>query len=193
MPSSDPRTIPFIIGELLALQPLTILDVGIGYGKWGVLAREYLDGWAGRVERSTWQIAVDGIEIWGPYAEAARQGGYYRNLFVGDAVEVLPTLDDYDVVLLGDVVEHLSRKDGERLLLAAKAKARRGLVASIPLGPGWLDNAVVGETPFEKHQAVWSRHDIQRLLGKPSGAIFLPSQRGEIGIFAWRNNGNGGE
>ena len=43
MPSSRPNTIPTVIHLVKQFQPKSILDVGIGFGKWGHLFREYTD------------------------------------------------------------------------------------------------------------------------------------------------------
>jgi hypothetical protein len=43
MPSSRPTTIPVVIHLLRQIRPRSILDVGIGFGKWGHLFREYTD------------------------------------------------------------------------------------------------------------------------------------------------------
>ncbi len=43
MPSSRPNTIPTVIHLVRQLKPKSILDVGVGFGKWGHLFREYTD------------------------------------------------------------------------------------------------------------------------------------------------------
>jgi hypothetical protein len=55
MGTSDAANIPFVVSELQRLQPQSILDVGMGFGKWGVLAREYLDVWGGRCRPADWR------------------------------------------------------------------------------------------------------------------------------------------
>ena len=47
--------------------PRTVLDVGAGYGKYGVLLREYLDP----------TPEVWGVEAWPPYVDAHRLAGIY--------------------------------------------------------------------------------------------------------------------
>ena len=43
MPSSRPNTIPTVIHLVRQIKPKSILDVGVGFGKWGHLFREYTD------------------------------------------------------------------------------------------------------------------------------------------------------
>jgi len=67
MPSSQIANISTITGWIAEIQPASILDVGVGFGKYGVLAREYTDVRAGRYRRGEWKVTIDGIEIYSPY------------------------------------------------------------------------------------------------------------------------------
>jgi hypothetical protein len=83
-----------------------ILDVGAGHGKYRVLLPEYDD--------------VDACEIWAPTIKIDRLHELYRTVFVCD-VHDLVTSDrwrelHYDVVVLGDVLEHLPRARAQRTL-----------------------------------------------------------------------------
>ena len=73
-----------------------VLDVGAGYGKYRVLLRVYPN--------------VDGCEVWEPTIEQERLRELYRDVVVGDVYDVV-TNDDwddrYDLVIMGDVLEHL--------------------------------------------------------------------------------------
>ena len=67
MPSSRPNTIPTVVHLLRQLKPQSILDVGVGFGKWGHLFREYTDiieaeHDPARYQRKNWRIRIDGIE-----------------------------------------------------------------------------------------------------------------------------------
>src|SRR5262245_23881925 len=72
MPSSRPNTIPTVIHLIRQLKPQSILDVGIGFGKWGHLFREYTDiheaeHEPARYERQNWRVRIDGIEGFARY------------------------------------------------------------------------------------------------------------------------------
>ncbi|MCI0745080.1 MAG: hypothetical protein L0Y58_06715, partial [Verrucomicrobia subdivision 3 bacterium] len=67
MPSSRPNTIPTVIHVVRQLKPASILDVGVGFGKWGHLFREYTDILEAehdpkRYQRRNWRVRIDGIE-----------------------------------------------------------------------------------------------------------------------------------
>lgn len=83
----------------------TILDVGAGQGKYGRLLPEYV---------------VDACEVWRPYVDEYRLRDVYREVFICDVREFVASAyfdaEVYDVVVLGDVLEHLPRADAEDLL-----------------------------------------------------------------------------
>src|SRR5439155_62198 len=64
---SPPNAIPTIVHLVRQLQPRSILDVGVGFGKWGHLFREYTDileaeHEPSRYDRENWQVRIEGIE-----------------------------------------------------------------------------------------------------------------------------------
>ena len=65
MPSSSPIHIPIVISIVRQMQPQSLLDIGVGFGKWGHLFREYLD--VCRIDmveethqRDHWRVRIDG-------------------------------------------------------------------------------------------------------------------------------------
>ena len=61
MGTSNWQNISYCVGVLRRLKPASVLDVGTGFGRWGVLCREFLDVWEGREARSLWQTRIEGI------------------------------------------------------------------------------------------------------------------------------------
>lgn len=151
MPSSRPATIPAVLELVMEWNPQSILDVGSGFGKWGVLFREYLDGWQGSMRERKHRI--DACEIHEDYTQATAQlyAHAYDKVYFSD-VRRLATLGEYDLVFLGDVLEHLPKEDGQKVLAATKAY----LVAT-PLKPS-AQGEVAGN-PSEAHVSVWTPED----------------------------------
>jgi len=167
MPSSRPNTIPAVIHLLRQIEPQSILDVGVGFGKWGHLFREYTDICESerepeRYQRQNWHVQIDGIE--GHEAYLTEMHRYlYNEIHVGDALDVLPTLGIYDLVFLGDVIEHLEKPDGERLLREALAHAGKAVIVSTPrflTGQG----PVCGNS-LEQHRCLWTEEDFLNYEG----------------------------
>jgi hypothetical protein len=136
--TSERWQIPHVLDVLVELQPHTVLDVGAGWGKYGVLTREYAP-----VTR------VDGLDVAPP-----RHPGY-DHFYVGDVREldtVLPAdAPRYDLALFQEVLEHLERADGWKVLDRLAARAARVLVTT-PLGYRAQENA---DLPFENHRSGW--------------------------------------
>ncbi len=62
MPSSHLYQINEILALIMATNPESLLDVGVGFGKYGFLSREYLELWDGREQYHDWKRRIVGIE-----------------------------------------------------------------------------------------------------------------------------------
>ena len=63
MPSSTYEQITAVVMYLERVMPMTVLDVGLGNGKLGFIARDLLDVIHGqRYKSDQWLVRVDGIE-----------------------------------------------------------------------------------------------------------------------------------
>lgn len=111
-------------------RPKSLLDIGVGFGKFGFLCREYLELWDGRNVYDDWQHRIDGIEVFEKYITPVHKK-IYDNIYIGDALSVLPGLDTtYDLVLLIDVIEHFTIEDGQRLLEICSSHSKACIVST---------------------------------------------------------------
>jgi len=120
MPSSRPEPIPYIANKLITIKPTSVLDIGIGFGKWGYLAREYCEIWqhintAESYKKEKWKTRIDGIEIFADYITPLQQE-IYTNIYVGDAIDILPNLDHYNFIIASDILEHMNGETGTKFL-----------------------------------------------------------------------------
>lgn len=146
------------LATIVERRPAAVLDAGIGFGLWGHLLRQYLDVWSGRIQREQWMTRIDGIEI-DPKRVQAHSHYLYDNVYIGDIRDEVPrraAATAYDVILFGDVIEHLPKDDGRRLLDAACELAADCVVLRIPLGDGWRRE---GREPPDHHQSRWYAGD----------------------------------
>jgi hypothetical protein len=158
MPTSVYKQIPDVIDAVLAVKPASVLEIGIGCGKYGVLLREYLDVWDHYLE--PWgqrHTRIDGIEIHEQYRGAA--WGAYDLVRVGDARTIISGMADceYGCVLIVDVLEHFEREDGLALLREMKRVAADGVVIALPSAPG--PTIEVWDNPHEIHRAQYTAED----------------------------------
>ncbi len=100
-------------------RPVSVLDIGPGVGTYAkLLAGQQLS-------------RITGVEIWEPYVETYRLHEYYDEIILGDARTVdLPTAD---VVIIGDVAEHMTEADAVALWAKCCAAATRAAYLSIPI------------------------------------------------------------
>jgi hypothetical protein len=84
----------------------TILDIGAGWGKYRDLLPEYR--------------CMDACEIWQPYVAEEQLHSRYRHVFEIDIVDLVSQdtwhPGRYDLAILGDVLEHLTRPRAQLVL-----------------------------------------------------------------------------
>lgn len=120
MPTSNLAVWPDILLAVDQVPHRSILDVGPGHGKASILLREYL---------SEPPNVIDAIEAWEPYIARFGLGKLYDRVFRGDVTaetwttsaaryrwDAAETLRRYDLVLMGDVIEHIPLDDALALL-----------------------------------------------------------------------------
>ncbi len=167
MPSSRPITIPTVVHLLRQLQPRSILDVGVGFGKWGHLFREYMDiieaeHDPARYQRAGWQVRIDGIEGHAAYLTPMHHF-LYNEIHVGDAAVLLPTLPRYDLIFFGDIIEHFEKAAGLQLLRQALERANKAVLVSTPKFETAQDELCGNE--LERHRSLWTAKDFRRFKG----------------------------
>jgi hypothetical protein len=173
MASSTQNVISPAITEIMKIRPNSILDIGIGFGKWGFLCREYLEGWYDRVFPNQWQIKIDGIEIYKPYTELIWNEKIYDKIYLGDAFKVIENLPDYDLIIASDIIEHLEKEKAQKLIEYCIKKSNKMTILNIPLGKNWLNNKVVGGNQYNKHLSVWEIEEIKNYIQKFNRKIVL--------------------
>lgn len=158
MPSSSLFQINEIIELMVLTKPESILDVGVGFGKYGFLAREYLEIWNGFERYGEWKKVIDGIEAFQHYITPVHEF-VYNHIYIGDALEIIPKLEGtYDLALLIDVIEHLSQDDGRLLLRELRRKAKN-IIISTP--KHFIPQSDHFGNPYEVHRSVWRKGDFK--------------------------------
>lgn len=88
-----------------------LLDVGPSDGKWRGLLPEYV---------------MDAVEVFEPYTKSLKG---YREIFIADIKDF--EYPWYDLVIMGDVLEHLTVEDAQKVLKWADTHCR-DIVISVP-------------------------------------------------------------
>jgi predicted TPR repeat methyltransferase len=142
---SDPDNKDWIFDKLSKLEPKSVLDVGAGAGVYGKMARSLPS-----------VIRLDAIEIWEPYINKFALPYIYDTIYKADAREHEDF--DYDVVIFGDVLEHMTREEAVALYDKARAQAR-AVIFSIPIIH--LPQGPYEGNPYETHvEEDWTHDEI---------------------------------
>ena len=164
MPSSRYQVIPLVLDLVTAIQPKSILDVGIGYGKYGVLFREYLDVWKTDKPFQERVVKIDGVEAFKEYENPIWK--VYDNILIGDITNYILELSQrkYDLLFMGDVIEHFEKEEAKRLLGQLNYEH---IIIVTPFQV--LSQKAVYDNSFEVHKSEWRHQDFPDLELKVIG------------------------
>ena len=161
MPTCDPRLLSPIILEVMAQQPRSVLDIGIGTGKWGTLVREYTDLWNQKSKifdlKAPGAVVIDGIEIYKDYENSLWSN--YNYVIIGNACDIVPRLESYyDLALFIEVLEHIPKEAGRALIVELLKVCTSAIISYTNTEQGSVFDNV-----HESHVSRWCPEDIQRL------------------------------
>lgn len=109
----------------------TCLDVGACDGKWADLLNGYM--------------TIDAVEIYAPNIAKHDLVPKYRNIYIADIRKL--QYNDYDLIIFGDVLEHMSVKEAQDVLSYAWDKCD-DLIVAVPYL--WVNRSHYGN-PYEVH------------------------------------------
>ncbi len=123
MPWSAEENKPWIIEQMLELDPLSVLDVGAGAGVYGRLVRQSLPN----------VTKLDAVEIWTPYVSRFGLDKIYDEVFLDDIrIRSFPP-SSYDVVIMGDVLEHMTKLQATLVWNHMLGVANKAVIMSVPI------------------------------------------------------------
>ena len=179
MPTSPYAHLYPVVEFLSATSPGSVLDIGLGNGKLGFIVRDLLDVmYGGRHRKEDWQVRIDGIEIFADYIQD-HQKAIYDDIYIGNAFDLIDTLGSYDVIILGDVLEHFEKRQAYQFLDKCIAHCKTHLIVCIPLGENWTQPEIYGN-PYEQHLSFWHFEEFKPFISQYE---IFPYKPGEYGAF----------
>lgn len=161
MPTSIPRK--EIIDLLFTLQPKRVLDIGVGFGKWGFLSREILDVYSNqKYKKKEWLTTIDGFEIFKKYHNPVWDY-VYNKVYIGDANRLIDKVANYDLIIFTEVIEHIEKEKGKKLLRKIVDKSNFGVIVSFPDSSDpklALAQGAVFDNVHETHVSLWCEEDL---------------------------------
>jgi len=105
-----------------------------------------------------WKIDVTGVEVFPKYITPI-QRRLYNRIIQKDIFDALGELEEYDVIILGDVIEHIEK---ERVyeLLEELFKHSQNILISTPLGFLYQEGTWSGNR-YEVHKSRWKLKDFR--------------------------------
>jgi 2-polyprenyl-3-methyl-5-hydroxy-6-metoxy-1,4-benzoquinol methylase len=136
--------------DAIPVDARSLVDVGCGPGIIGALCRIY---------RSMDRLA--GVDAHPPALDICRRHSFYDEVFELDlAAGRLPFTDgEFDVVTCIEVIEHVRREDGLRLLDELE-RVGRFVIVTTP--NGFLEQDDLEGNPLQRHLSGWSVSDFAR-------------------------------
>lgn len=152
MPHSAGENKEYVREFLLDTRPESVIDIGAGAMMYGYLVRETLSN-----------TNLTAIEVWEPYINFYPYNSVYNKVVQVDA----RLHDDWnaDVVIAGDVLEHMTEDEMKALVKKILSKAK-WLVLSVPIIH--YPQGHIEDNPYEEHiQEDLNGDELRRILGEP--------------------------
>jgi hypothetical protein len=181
MPSSRYEHISDSVSLIVRLQPRSLLDVGCGFGRWGFLAREFCDIFALRYDKKDWQTQIDAVEVFAGYL-CDHHHYIYDNVYIQPIEKFVANMGEYDVIYMGDVIEHIQKAEGMKTLQILRQKAKKAVIIALPLGSKWPQGKFLGNA-YEEHRAIWTHKDIKEL--QPDYLKIYSVNKRPYALVAW--------
>lgn len=170
MPTSDCEGKEWAREIIRSLAPTSVVDVGPGEGTYVRLARDV-----------TPDCRWIGVEAWAPYISEFGLFDAYDWVIVSDIRHVDPytIVRDPDLVILADVLEHMTQLEARGVLARMRDWAHNILV-SVPLAHH--DQEPYQGNWFEIHREHWSAQQMRRELGPG----LVEAHEGDVlGYYLW--------
>ena len=130
----------------------SLLDLGCGYFS--------------PIDRFNIPFSV-GVELFEPYLQESKRKGIHSQYIRADIRRLEFQSKSFDAVIAIDVLEHLTKQEGSKLLLKMAHWATKKVIIVTP--NGYLSQDVYGSNPLQEHRSGWSVEELSDLGFKVYG------------------------
>jgi len=142
-----PSTTLNIVQRFLDKESKSILDVGCGKGR----PMKFMD--------KRGRFYAVGLDIFKPYLVKAKMKETHDDYVLCD-VRYIPIKDKaFDIVLAIEVLEHLDKEEGVKLLKDIERIARKQVIITTPVGR--CEQHICDNNPYQEHKCVWNIHEMR--------------------------------
>lgn len=156
-----------------------VLDVGPGWGSYSKLLKRKGEIW-------------HAVEIHEPYIDQFKLNNFYDKIYIKDILNFIPKKEEvpfYDLVILGDVIEHLTKQNGIETLKKVFRYSKYCLI-SLPLDEetSQTDNDQENsfdywKNPHERHLARWSNSAFIKTIQDLNGEVIALAKYYELAVY----------
>lgn len=163
-----------ILNKVKESNNFTILDIGCGIGTYSNVLRR-------NNKLTNYQYKIDAVEVVGEYIEKFNLLKKYNNVYIFDVRDdsLFSVIDNYDLVIMGDVLEHLSVEDAQFTLRRLKKHCKEIIVA-VP----YLMKQSAKAGKYEEHLQPDLTHEVF-LQRYPGSTLLVAAQVNEKRIYAY--------
>ncbi len=130
----------------------SILDLGIGFGSFAPNYRNHIDlGYNSKT-------IIEGVEGFRDYETS--NWGNYDKVYIDDVVNFEPD-KKYDLIVCNDVIEHLTKEQGFKLLDKVKGWVNKGGYIYFSTPAQFHEQGAVYGNELEIHKSLWSVEDFK--------------------------------
>lgn len=156
----------------------TILDLGCGFGTYAFLIRRYLE--PHKFIRDKWIFNITGIDIHSHIQNGLNEI-IYDDLRVESIINV--KYNKYDLVLMLDVIEHLTKEEGLKIIKSI-LKTCKCLVVRTPYG--WRPQRDLDNNIYNVHKSSWFPSEFMNIkkgnLYEINTTDFLVLLKGDLSV-----------
>jgi SAM-dependent methyltransferase len=141
----------FLNAQVLSLLPenlgeKAIFDAGCGFGEWGFLIRT----------RKSGHPHLVGLDIWRPHLSKLHKLQIYDEFVYGQIPPIPFRSKSVDISLACEILEHLPREIGLKLLADLERVTKELVIVSTPID---YPQSEIYDNPRERHVSNWSLRD----------------------------------
>lgn len=131
-----------------------------------------------------------GVDNFCPYLEASKIKKIHSNYIKSDLNNLTIKNKEYDLVFCSEVIEHLEKKDGLKLIERMNDFAKKKIIITTP--NGFLEQPEFDDNSMQKHLSGWTAQELKNLGFRVygiNGLKFIRNKKGLIRYkpkFLWR-------
>jgi hypothetical protein len=123
-----------------------------------------------------------GVDIYSPSLQKSKRDGNFQEYVLADVRKLPFKYNSFDTVIAIDVIEHLSKTDGERLIADMEKTSRKKSIIFTPNGYN-PKKQLEDDNPYQVHKSGWTVDEFSNRGYTVFGINSLKAFRGERAII----------